>query len=172
MVAVDGQVADALTALLAGSRVSIEALYDWPLVAARLRERACDCLVVGAANATRAVASLLPDSHMALAVYSPGELDGDLARDLRRQTEIRAVRVSQSVERLFDARDAWEREYILAAMAAFEGNISRTADALGLERSNLYKKMRALGITAGRRDEEPAHDEASGAADSRRGLER
>jgi two-component system nitrogen regulation response regulator NtrX len=47
---------------------------------------------------------------------------------------------------LFEARDAWERGYIVSALAAFDGNISRTADALGLERSNLYKKMRALGI--------------------------
>jgi two-component system nitrogen regulation response regulator NtrX len=60
------------------------------------------------------------------------------------------------VERLFDARDAWERDYILSALAGFEGNISRTADALGLERSNLYKKMRALGISGGRRDEDGA----------------
>ena len=59
-----------------------------------------------------------------------------------------------NVERLFDARDAWERDYILAALASFEGNISRTADALGLERSNLYKKMRALGISGGKREEE------------------
>jgi two-component system nitrogen regulation response regulator NtrX len=57
------------------------------------------------------------------------------------------------LERLFDARDAWERDYILAALARFEGNISRTADALGLERSNLYKKMRSLGI-ASRRDDD------------------
>ncbi len=47
---------------------------------------------------------------------------------------------------LFDARDAWERAYILGVLATFDGNISRTADALGLERSNLYKKMRSLGI--------------------------
>jgi two-component system nitrogen regulation response regulator NtrX len=47
---------------------------------------------------------------------------------------------------LFEARDAWERDYIVAALAAHDGNISRTADALGLERSNLYKKMRALSI--------------------------
>ena len=47
---------------------------------------------------------------------------------------------------LFEARDAWERDYILGALAAFDGNISRTADALGLERSNLYRKMRGLGI--------------------------
>jgi two-component system nitrogen regulation response regulator NtrX len=51
-----------------------------------------------------------------------------------------------SVRPLFDARDAWERAYIVDALAAFDGNISRTAEALGLERSNLYKKMRALGL--------------------------
>jgi two-component system nitrogen regulation response regulator NtrX len=55
---------------------------------------------------------------------------------------------------LFSARDAWERAYILDALALFEGNISRTADALGLERSNLYKKMRGLGIAPVREREE------------------
>ena len=54
---------------------------------------------------------------------------------------------------LFDARDAWERDYILAALNAYEGNISRTADALGIERSNLYKKMRGLGIAPRDRDD-------------------
>jgi two-component system nitrogen regulation response regulator NtrX len=57
---------------------------------------------------------------------------------------------------LFEARDAWERNYILAALAAFDGNISRTADALGLERSNLYKKMRALGIARDREEDTTA----------------
>ncbi|MEZ5318462.1 MAG: sigma-54 dependent transcriptional regulator [Vicinamibacterales bacterium] len=51
-----------------------------------------------------------------------------------------------TVEPLFQARDAWERDYIASALATFDGNISRTAEALGLERSNLYKKMRALGM--------------------------
>ncbi|HXT70051.1 MAG TPA: sigma-54 dependent transcriptional regulator [Vicinamibacterales bacterium] len=54
--------------------------------------------------------------------------------------------IGSKVEPLFDARDAWERSYILSALASFDGNISRTAEALGLERSNLYKKMKALGI--------------------------
>jgi two-component system, NtrC family, nitrogen regulation response regulator NtrX len=54
---------------------------------------------------------------------------------------------------LFDARDAWERAYISAALSAHDGNISRTADTLGLERSNLYKKMRALGIAFREREE-------------------
>jgi two-component system nitrogen regulation response regulator NtrX len=51
---------------------------------------------------------------------------------------------------LFEARDAWERRYIETALARCDGNISRTADVLGLERSNLYKKMRSLGMSAGR----------------------
>ncbi len=35
---------------------------------------------------------------------------------------------------------------LLAALAACDGNISRTAEVLDVERSNLYKKMRGLGI--------------------------
>jgi len=53
---------------------------------------------------------------------------------------------------LADARDAFERGYILRVLAAQQGNISRTADALGVERSNLYKKMRAFGIAPTRRE--------------------
>ena len=55
---------------------------------------------------------------------------------------------------LHDARDRFERDYILRALAAQQGNISRTADALGIERSNLYRKMRAFGIMPARKDEE------------------
>jgi two-component system, NtrC family, nitrogen regulation response regulator NtrX len=47
---------------------------------------------------------------------------------------------------LADARERFEREYILQALAAQHGNISRTAEVLGVERSNLYKKMKAFGI--------------------------
>jgi len=53
---------------------------------------------------------------------------------------------------LAEARDAFERGYILRVLAAHHGNISRTADALGVERSNLYKKMRAFGIAPSRRE--------------------
>jgi two-component system nitrogen regulation response regulator NtrX len=55
---------------------------------------------------------------------------------------------------LHEARERFEREYILRALAAQGGNISRTADALGVERSNLYRKMRAFGIAPARREEE------------------
>ncbi len=52
---------------------------------------------------------------------------------------------------LHDARDRFERDFILRALAAQQGNISRTADVLGVERSNLYRKMRAFGIAPSRR---------------------
>jgi two-component system nitrogen regulation response regulator NtrX len=52
---------------------------------------------------------------------------------------------------LHEARDRFERDYILRALAAQQGNISRTAEALGVERSNLYRKMRSFGIAPARR---------------------
>jgi len=60
---------------------------------------------------------------------------------------------------LHEARDQFERDYILKALAAQHGNISRTAEVLGVERSNLYRKMRGFGIAPARRiegEEEPA----------------
>ena len=64
---------------------------------------------------------------------------------------------------LHEARDRFERDYILRALAAQQGNMSRTAEALGVERSNLYRKMRAFGIAPVRRteEEEEARPEAS-----------
>jgi DNA-binding NtrC family response regulator len=53
---------------------------------------------------------------------------------------------------LSEARDRFERDYILQMLGVHQGNISRTAEALGVERSNLYKKMRAFGIAPSRRE--------------------
>jgi two-component system nitrogen regulation response regulator NtrX len=62
---------------------------------------------------------------------------------------------------LYSARDQFEREYILRELANQQGNISRTAEALGVERSNLYRKMRAFGIVPKRTEAaEDAEEEA------------
>ena len=50
---------------------------------------------------------------------------------------------------LFQAREAYERDYILKELDRSHGNVSRAAESLGLERSHLYRKMRTLGITIG-----------------------
>jgi two-component system, NtrC family, nitrogen regulation response regulator NtrX len=47
---------------------------------------------------------------------------------------------------LHQARDAYERDYILKKLDENHGNVSRTAEVLGLERSHLYRKMKTLGI--------------------------
>jgi two-component system, NtrC family, nitrogen regulation response regulator NtrX len=59
----------------------------------------------------------------------------------------------QSLERSMDrfsslqeVRESAERDYILKKLEETQGNVTRAAELLGLERSNLYKKMRSLGI--------------------------
>jgi two-component system nitrogen regulation response regulator NtrX len=62
---------------------------------------------------------------------------------------------------LHEARDRFERDLILRTLDEQKGNMSRTADVLGVERSNLYRKMRAFGIAPARRadaDEDGAGD--------------
>jgi two-component system nitrogen regulation response regulator NtrX len=48
---------------------------------------------------------------------------------------------------LLEAREAYERDYILKKLDECHGNVSRTAESLGLERSHLYRKMKALGVS-------------------------
>jgi two-component system nitrogen regulation response regulator NtrX len=50
---------------------------------------------------------------------------------------------------LQEARAAYERDYILRKLEENQGNVTRAAEALGLERSHLYRKMKSLGITVG-----------------------
>ncbi len=60
---------------------------------------------------------------------------------------------------LVEAREAFERRYILEKYRECGGNMSRTAEALGVERSNLYRKMKAYGLLPARRspsDADPA----------------
>ncbi|HUL76408.1 MAG TPA: sigma-54 dependent transcriptional regulator [Vicinamibacteria bacterium] len=54
--------------------------------------------------------------------------------------------------RLHEAREAFERGYILAKYRECGGNMSRTAEALGVERSNLYRKMKGYGLLPARRE--------------------
>jgi two-component system nitrogen regulation response regulator NtrX len=52
---------------------------------------------------------------------------------------------------LHAARDQFERDLILKTLAEQQGNMSRTAEVLGVERSNLYRKMKAFGIAPANR---------------------
>jgi two-component system, NtrC family, nitrogen regulation response regulator NtrX len=53
----------------------------------------------------------------------------------------------QSHASLHDARAAYERDFILRKLEENQWNMTRTAEALGLERSHLYRKMKSLGIS-------------------------
>jgi len=52
---------------------------------------------------------------------------------------------------LREAREAFEREYLMTQINRFGGNISRTAEFVGMERSALHRKLKSLGVVTGAR---------------------
>ena len=50
---------------------------------------------------------------------------------------------------LRDAREAFEREYLMVQIERFGGNISKTAQFVGMERSALHRKLKSLSIVSG-----------------------
>ncbi|PIB92099.1 nitrogen assimilation response regulator NtrX [Caulobacter sp. FWC2] len=55
---------------------------------------------------------------------------------------------------LREARELFEREYLNAQILRFGGNISRTANFIGMERSALHRKLKSLGVAGARAEEE------------------
>ncbi len=109
-------------------RVSGEALgyflaYDWPGNVRELRNMV-ERLVIMAPGDTIDVADLPAPLRPAAAPAAEGR-----PRSLK------------------EARDTFEHAYILAELRASEWNMTRTAERLGIERSHLYRKLRAYGIT-------------------------
>jgi len=89
-----------------------------------------------------------------LLIMAPGD-NGDPVRADMLPNEITAI--APSVVRwdkgseimtlpLRDAREVFEREYLLAQVTRFGGNISRTAAFVGMERSALHRKLKSLGV--------------------------
>jgi len=56
---------------------------------------------------------------------------------------------------LREARDLFEREYVAAQLSRFGGNITRTAQFIGMERSALHRKIKMLGLATREQEEEP-----------------
>jgi two-component system nitrogen regulation response regulator NtrX len=63
-----------------------------------------------------------------------------------------------------EARSLFEKEFIRRKLQEHQGNVSLTAEAIGLERSHLYKKMRALGLETLRESEENEAGKDGGSA--------
>ncbi len=57
---------------------------------------------------------------------------------------------------LKEAREAFERDYLAAQVGRFSGNISRTAEFVGMERSALHRKLKSLGLTERKSTEQGA----------------
>jgi len=105
--------------------------YDWPGNVRELR------------NAIERLLIMAPEDHSQPigADMLPPEIQGNAppARDLDRNVEIMGLP-------LRDAREVFEREYLLAQVTRFGGNISRTAEFIGMERSALHRKLKSLGV--------------------------
>jgi two-component system, NtrC family, nitrogen regulation response regulator NtrX len=84
-----------------------------------------------------------------LVIMAPREVIGpdDLPPPLRTREEAGTVESAQRDRKLKDAREGFERAYILSELREHEWNMTRTAEKLGIERSHLYRKLKAYGIT-------------------------
>ena len=114
---------DALAALQA---------YEWPGNVRQMRNVIEWLLIMASGNASEPIgADLLPPD---ISSATP-----DIMRS-ERSAEIMTLP-------LRDAREVFEREYLLAQVTRFGGNISRTAAFIGMERSALHRKLKSLGVT-------------------------
>ncbi|WP_136648784.1 nitrogen assimilation response regulator NtrX [Paracoccus aeridis] len=82
----------------------------------------------------------------------PGELEPQSGASENGDTLALGNRITSLPLR--DARELFEREYLLAQIERFGGNISRTAHFVGMERSALHRKLKSLGVVGGMRAEE------------------
>jgi two-component system nitrogen regulation response regulator NtrX len=83
-----------------------------------------------------------------LVIMAPRDVIGpeDLPPPLRTREEAATGDDAQRDRTLKEAREAFERAYILGELRAHEWNMTRTAEKLGIERSHLYRKLKAYGI--------------------------
>jgi len=63
---------------------------------------------------------------------------------------------------LREAREAFEREYLLTQINRFGGNISRTAEFVGMERSALHRKLKSLGVVTGNKGLKQSEEQEAG----------
>jgi two-component system, NtrC family, nitrogen regulation response regulator NtrX len=121
---------------LARRRIASDALavlqtHDWPGNVRQLRNNVERLMILSTGDLEGEVtAEMLPSEVGALVPTTPNGAGGEKLMSLP----------------LRDAREIFEREYLLAQIARFSGNISRTAEFIGMERSALHRKLKSLGI--------------------------
>lgn len=105
--------------------------HDWPGNVRQLRNNIERLMILTAGDEDREVtAEMLPSEIGALVPSTPNGTGGERLMSLP----------------LREAREIFEREYLIAQIARFSGNISRTAEFIGMERSALHRKLKLLGV--------------------------
>ncbi len=105
--------------------------HDWPGNIRQLRNNVERLMILTSGDNDQEIsADMLPQELGSMAPPTPGGSGGEklLALPLR------------------EAREVFEREYLVAQIARFGGNISRTAEFIGMERSALHRKLKTLGL--------------------------
>jgi two-component system nitrogen regulation response regulator NtrX len=129
---------------MAAPTISEEAMaalqaHDWPGNVRQLRNIIERTLILTPGDrAARIEVDLLPPEVL----DSPGTMSGGNSGMAIMGSPLR------------EAREAFEREYLKIQIRRFSGNISRTASFIGMERSALHRKLKALGIGDKREGEE------------------
>ncbi len=105
--------------------------HDWPGNVRQLRNNVERLMILTTGDPDTAVTTdMLPSEVGALVPTTPNGAGGEKLMSMP----------------LRDAREIFEREYLVAQIARFSGNISRTAEFIGMERSALHRKLKSLGI--------------------------
>jgi len=117
---------------LASDAIAALQAHDWPGNVRQLRNVMDWLMIMRAAETDVFRAEHLPAE---LAAHAPRALAIDPAADVMALP-------------LREARDVFETQYLQAQLLRFGGNISRTANFVGLERSALHRKLKQLGIGA------------------------
>jgi two-component system nitrogen regulation response regulator NtrX len=105
--------------------------HDWPGNVRQLRNNVERLMILAGGDPNAAIsASMLPQDVGSMVPSMPNGNGGEQLMGLP----------------LREARELFEREYLMAQINRFGGNISRTAEFVGMERSALHRKLKALGI--------------------------
>ena len=105
--------------------------HDWPGNIRQLRNNVERLMILAAGEAeTEITADMLPSEIGTLVPATPNGAGGEKLMSLP----------------LREAREVFEREYLVAQISRFGGNISRTAEFIGMERSALHRKLKSLAI--------------------------
>jgi len=107
--------------------------YHWPGNVRELRNLVERVLILNPR------AQRIERKHLPMLVYRESRATRDVRESSRSSGR-------EEFATLLEAREAYERDYILKKIDECHGNITRAAEALGLERSHLYRKMKTLGV--------------------------